>query len=209
MHIVYIHGNGATAQSFSYIRSKITGHQEILLEYDSRNGFYRNYEAMRARLENVDDIFFVAHSLGGIYALHLANDLASQVRGAVTLSTPYNGSEAAQLVKFILPFNQVLKDIQPTSRPIAEARNLKILHPWTNVVSLKGHSPFMASANDGVVTHKSMRQRDDMKIVEIDSNHYEILLSDKAVRIIQKAIDAVQKTSLPKRAFMEAGSALH
>jgi hypothetical protein len=54
-----------------------------------------------------------------------------------------------------------------------------------------------------------MRQRDDMKIVEIDSNHYEILLSDKAVRIIQKAIDAVQKTSLPKRAFMEAGSALH
>lgn len=191
MHIVYIHGNAATMDSFNFIRSQLPDSQDILLEYDSKKGFDSNYQEMLERLSGVDDIFFVAHSLGGIYALHLANDLPEQVLGAVTLSTPYGGSRAAQLVQYVLPFSQVLQDIQPHSAPIAKGHGFKILHPWTNIVSTGGNSSLMPTPNDGVVSQYSMRYRQDMALVDVPSNHYEVLLSHEAVAVIKKAIKGV------------------
>jgi pimeloyl-ACP methyl ester carboxylesterase len=193
MNIIYIHGNGASADSFNFIRSQLTEHNGILLEYDSTKGFYNNCKEMLETLEGVEDMFFVAHSLGGIYALHLANELPDRVLGAVTLSTPYGGSKEARLVKYVLPFNQVLRDIQPHSAPILEGNGFEILHPWTNIVSTKGHSSLMAAANDGVVTQDSMRYRDDIALVDVGSNHYEILLSHDAVAIIKEAIETLEK----------------
>lgn len=189
MNIVYIHGNGASASSFNYLRNQLLEYDSIVLEYESAHGFYHNLERMLDRLKDMRDIFFVAHSLGGIYALHLANTLADRVIGGVTMSTPYGGSEAAELVKYILPFNRVIQEIRPRSAPIKDANDLPVLHPWTNIVTLKGHSPFMAAANDGVVTRDSMRYRTDMRLVEVLSNHYEVVLSDEVVGIIQAAIE--------------------
>lgn len=192
MNIVYIHGNQASTASFNFIRMHLTGYNEFLLEYDSANGFYNNHQRMRDRLEGVDDIFFVAHSLGGIHALHLANDLPDKVLGGVTLSTPYGGSQAAEVVKYLLPFSQVVKDIQPRSAPIVEGNGFKVVHPWTNVVSTEGHSPFMLVANDGVVTQDSMRNREDITVVDVAINHFEIVLSHEAVTIIKKAIEEIE-----------------
>jgi esterase/lipase len=192
MNIVYIHGNQASAESFNFIRAQLTGHNDLPLAYDSENGFYKNHQSMLEQLEGVDDIFFIAHSLGGIHALHLANELSDQVLGGVTLSTPYGGSKAAEVVKYLLPFSQVLKDIQPLSAPIVEGNGFKMVHPWTNVVSTKGHSPFIMPANDGVVTQDSMRHREDMTMVDVASNHYEIILSHEAVMIIKNAIEEIE-----------------
>lgn len=122
MHLVYIHGHGHSGESFNFIRSEITSYSEIVLEDTSCNGFYNNYQAMLTKLDGVRDIFFVAHSLGGIYALHLANAIPHRVLGAVTMSTPYGDSEAAEFVKYILPFNQLIRDIQPMSAPILQAK---------------------------------------------------------------------------------------
>jgi pimeloyl-ACP methyl ester carboxylesterase len=192
MNIVYIHGNRQTADSFNFIRTQITGHQEVVLSYDSANGFYNNHEAMLKELDGVDDIFFVAHSLGGIHAMHLADELSDKVLGGVTLSTPYGGSEAAQVIKYLMPFNQVLKDIHPRSGPIMKASRFQIQHPWTNLVSTGGDSPLMLTANDGVVTHNSMRSRNDINLVEVDSNHFEIVLNPATVTIIKKAIADIE-----------------
>ena len=52
MNIVYIHGNGATGESFNFIRMQLTGHNEILLEYDSIKGFYNNYQKMLERAKS-------------------------------------------------------------------------------------------------------------------------------------------------------------
>jgi pimeloyl-ACP methyl ester carboxylesterase len=195
MNIVYIHGNGASADSFNYIRAQLSDYQSVVLDYDSGNGFYNNYQQMREQLQDVDDIFFVAHSLGGIYALHLANELRDKVLGAVTMSTPYGGSKAAQTVKFVLPFNRVLRDIQPHSPPIMEGKAIDIVHPWTNIVTLGGHSPFMLEANDGVVTHESMRHRQDMTLVDVNSNHFEVVLNDDVVAIIKKAVSKAERNA--------------
>jgi pimeloyl-ACP methyl ester carboxylesterase len=191
MNLVYIHGNHATADSFNFIRSKLTGHKDILLEYDSSDGFYANHAAMLEQLRGLDDVFFVAHSLGGIHALHLADELGSRAMGGVTMSTPYGGSEAAEVVACLLPFSQVLKDIRPRSAPIIAGRDIRLAVPWTNLVSTGGSSPFMLAANDGVVTLGSMRHRSDIRLIDIDCNHFEIVLNQQAVAVIEREIDAV------------------
>jgi pimeloyl-ACP methyl ester carboxylesterase len=198
MNIVYIHGNGASAASFNYIRTQLSEYPEILLEYQSADGFYENLERMREALDGIDDIFFVAHSLGGIYALHLAHALEDKVSGAVTLSTPYGGSEAAELVKYMLPFNRVIQEIRPRSAPIEEANKFDIKHPWTNIVTLDGHSPFMVAANDGVVTRDSMRHREDIRLIEVMSSHYEVVLHEETVAIIRSAIAQAGEQRLMK-----------
>jgi pimeloyl-ACP methyl ester carboxylesterase len=192
MTLVYIHGASATSESFNYIRSKLGG-QDMTVDYDSRNGFENNLLAIKEQIGNTRDVFFIAHSLGGIYSLHLANAIPKQVLGAVTLSTPYGGAEVAEFAKYFLPFSRLMRDIGPSSWAMKEARNIKIQHPWTNVVTVKGQSPFMAEANDGVVTISSMKHHEDMELVEVDYNHYEVVLSDQIVNIIQERTNKFKK----------------
>ena len=184
MNLVYIHGASATSESFNYIREKIGCGIDI--NYDSRNGFENNLSDMLVKLSDVEDIFFVAHSLGGVYALHLANAIPKQVFGAVTISTPYGGAEVAEFAKFFLPFSRLMRDIGPSSWVMRQADKIKIKHPWTNIVTVKGQSPFIAEPNDGVVTISSQQHHEDMELIKIDYNHYEVMLSDKVVKIIKE-----------------------
>jgi predicted alpha/beta hydrolase family esterase len=186
MNLVYIHGASATSESFNYIRSKIGN--GISVDYDSRNGFENNLEDIKKQIGRTKDIFFVAHSLGGIYSLHLANSIPKQVLGAVTLSTPYGGAECADVVKYFLPFSRLMRDIGPTSWAMKQANKIKIQHPWTNIVTVKGQSPFMHEHNDGVVTVASQRHHADMELIEVDYNHYEVVLSDVVIKIIKQKI---------------------
>jgi pimeloyl-ACP methyl ester carboxylesterase len=200
MNIVYVHGHAASMKCFTYIRKHIGHHKEILLEYNSNDEFASNYADMRERLQSVRDIFFVAHSIGGIYALHLANALQDNVLGAVTLSTPYGGSMEAGFMQFFSTFQPVLRDVHPYSKPISDGNNLPILHPWTAVVTTAGHYPFTFESNDGVVTLKSMRHRKDLRVIELPMNHHQVLRSELTAHIICEAIgrttpDFHEKTS--------------
>lgn len=191
MTLVYIHGASATGESFNYIRSKIKM-QDLVIEYDSRNGFENNLTEMKQKLGQLDRVFFVAHSLGGIYALHIANHMPERVLGAVTLSTPYGGAEVADVVKYFLPFSRLMRDIGPSSWAMKQADKIKIQHPWTNIVTVKGQSPFMAEPNDGVVTIASQRHHADMELIDVDYNHYEVVLNDTVVDLIKHRINRLK-----------------
>jgi pimeloyl-ACP methyl ester carboxylesterase len=191
MQLVYIHGASATSDSFNFIRSKIG--KGIDINYDSRNGFKNNLEEMIEQLKDVNDMAFIAHSLGGIYALHIANALPEQVVGAVTLSTPYGGAEVAEYAKYFLPFSRLMRDIGPNSWAFEQADKIKIQHPWTNVVTVKGQSPFMLAHNDGVVTIDSQKHHIDMELVEVDYNHYEVVLAEPVVKIIKERTKKFRK----------------
>jgi pimeloyl-ACP methyl ester carboxylesterase len=191
MTLVYIHGASASSDSFNYIRSKIG--KGIDINYDSRNGFKNNLAEIIEQLKDVKDMAFIAHSLGGIYALHVANAMPEQVVGAVTLSTPYGGAEVADYAKFFLPFSRLMRDIGPNSWAFEQADKIKIQHPWTNVVTVKGQSPFMLAHNDGVVTVNSQRHHVDMELVEVDYNHYEVVLAEPVVKIIKERVKKFKK----------------
>jgi pimeloyl-ACP methyl ester carboxylesterase len=192
MKIVYIHGASATSDSFNYIRQHLGMQDEYIIEYDSDNGFHNNLECMKHQLKDLKDIFFVCHSLGGIYALHLTEYLNERVVGACTISTPYGGAESADYTKYFLPFSRLLRDIGPRSDPIRVANNIKLSCPWTNIVTIRGSSPWIIHDNDGVVTVKSMKCRDDMDFVELDINHYEVVLSPDTVKIIKEKIKEIK-----------------
>ena len=191
MKIVYIHGANATSESFNYIKNKLGGGIDV--NYDSRNGFENNLKDMQASLDGQTDLVFVAHSLGGIYSLHLANSMPNAVKGAVTLSTPYGGAAVADYAKYFLPFSRLMRDIGPSSWAMKQADKIKIQHPWTNVVTVKGQSPFMHEPNDGVVTIASQKFHADMELVEVDFNHYEVVLSDLVVGLIQERVKKFKK----------------
>ena len=191
MQLVYIHGASATSESFNYIRSKLG--KGIDINYDSRNGFENNLNEMQVQLKGYSDLVFIAHSLGGIYSLHLANSLPDAVKGAVTLSTPYGGAEVAEVVKYFLPFSRLMRDIGPSSWAMKQADRIKIQHPWTNIVTVKGQSPFMHEPNDGVVTIASQKHHEDMELVEVDCNHYEVVLSDAVVKLVKERVNKFKK----------------
>jgi pimeloyl-ACP methyl ester carboxylesterase len=191
MNLVYIHGANATSESFNYIKSKLGKGMDI--EYDSRNGFENNLNMMQLQLEDVTDIAFIAHSLGGIYSLHLANAMPTAIKGAVTLSTPYGGAEVADYAQYFLPFSRLMRDIGPSSWVMKQASRIKIQHPWTNIVTVKGQSPFMHEPNDGVVTIASQKHHADMELVEVDCNHYEVVLSDIVVKLVKERVSKFKK----------------
>ena len=186
MNIVYIHGASASGDSFNYIRHHLNHPIETVIEYNSYNGFKSNLNKMRETLsKSTDSIFFVAHSLGGIYALHLAQHFFNRVAGAVTLSTPYGGCREAVLAQFFLPFNQLMRDIGPGSEPMSSVHKMAVPKNWTNIVTTSGSSPFIPSPNDGVVTIDSMKHLpDQMELVLSESTHYEVVLSPKTVNTI-------------------------
>ena len=191
MRLVYIHGANATSESFNYIKSKLG--DGVAINYDSRNGFENNLKDMQSILQDCKDIVFIAHSLGGVYSLHLANLLPTNVKGAVTLSTPYGGAEVADYAQYFLPFSRLMRDIGPSSWVMKQASRIKIQHPWTNIVTVKGQSPFMHEPNDGVVTIASQKHHEDMELVEVDYNHYEVVLSDVVVGLIKERTDKFKK----------------
>jgi hypothetical protein len=119
--------------------------------------------------------------------------MPKQVLGAVTLSTPYGGAEVADYAQYFLPFSRLMRDIGPSSWSMRQADRIKIQHPWTNIVTVKGQSPFMLASNDGVVTIASQKHHADMELVEVDYNHYEVVLSDIVVGLIQERIKKFKK----------------
>lgn len=192
MKLVYIHGANASHDSFNYIREHIGG-DDITVDYNSQDGFEHNLETIYRQIKTEKDIFFIAHSLGGIYSLYLSDLLSKQVKGAVTLSTPYGGSEIADYAKYFMPFNRLFKDVGAHSPVIKNSFGLKVKHPWCNVVTTKGNAPWIIKHNDGVVSVDSMKYRTDMDLVFVECNHYEVVLSTKVLDIIQTRIGISSK----------------
>lgn len=191
--IVYIHGASATQESFNYIRQFVRENVEepdVSLEYNSADGFQHNLNNMMGKLDEEERLFFVSHSLGGIYALHLANHYKEITVGGISLSTPYGGCKAADFAKYFIPFSKLMRDIGTMSKPMRDAKKLPKPPNWTQIVTSHGESPWIHEPNDGVVTIESMKFRNDFELIELPVNHYEVVLNPTAVNTI---IDKIKK----------------
>lgn len=181
--VVWIHGANQSSACWNYIREKCGFENEILIDYSSLDRFYANLENMKSKIGTKKPVFLVGHSLGGIYALHLLNHC--NIAGAVSVSTPFRGSSAADWAKYIVPQYQLFKDVGRRSKPIVEGHKTNITVPWTQIVSTTGTVPYLNGDNDGVCTVASMQYRDgDMKCVKVKATHYEVMVSDSVVDIV-------------------------
>lgn len=180
--LVIIHGATASPSSFNYLLSCTDFESVITINYSSENSFDHNLRSMRTRIPTKLPCFIVAHSLGGIYAVHLAR--THNILGAVTISTPYGGSEISTLMSWVMPKTQLYKDIHPYSAAILQSKKIPITVPWTQIVTTKGHNLWHTVPHDGVVTVNSMMCRTDMQHVHLHYNHYEIMQSPELVDIV-------------------------
>lgn len=186
--IVYIHGANQSSNCWNYIREKCDFQNEILINYSSYTPFYENLQNIVKKIN--EPVFLVGHSLGGIYALHLLEHC--DVVGVVSISTPFRGSSAADWAKYIVPQYQLFKDVGRRAKPVVQSHSIVINKPWTQIITVRGKVPYLNGENDGVVTVASMRHRQqDMNCVNLDCNHYDVLVSQNTVDIITKAYNSV------------------
>lgn len=190
MKLIYIHGATASQRSFGYLVEKLNYSNHEHFEYDSKNPFKKNLELMQERLDQIDQkVFIVAHSLGGIYTVHLTEKFSDKIVGVVSLATPFGGSDMALWAGMLNPTYRLFSDITPNSWPIKHSKKIKISLPWTQVVTTVGDVPWLLEQNDGVVTRSSMTSRKDVELIEIDRNHYEIVQSIRVYELIQDRIN--------------------
>lgn len=183
--LVYIHGANATRTSWNYIRSKVNAQNECVLEYSSYAKFSDNLQDMIREIHQFERVFFISHSLGGIYAYHLASKMPFRSVGGISVATPFGGVGSAYYLSMLFPFYQLYKDIKPNSQPITYIPTVKNVQRWTQVITTRGDNPMINGKNDGVVTIASQRQIQCEKIYMHES-HNEILQSENLAGLIIK-----------------------
>jgi hypothetical protein len=143
----------------------------------------KNLESMEAKL--TEPCFIVGHSMGGLYAWHLANRNPDLVLGGMSIGTPWGGSIQAGFWKMFnvnVPWLQMLTRHEPWT---AQTRLLETPVPWTNVVTTHGFDLFAVGKNDGVVTVESQRELGgEHKEITLDYGHNEVLQSTELASII-------------------------
>lgn len=189
MKLVFIHGAGATPDSFNYIEPKLNKKfKRSYIKYDCDKGFINNLNRMIISLSTQnEDIFLISHSLGGIYSILLNEHLGGLVKGGVSISTPFNGCESASFLNLIRPC-QLYKDIGIYSEPILTSKRVVLSVPWVQIVSTVGTTHWINQPNDGVVTYDSMTIRKDVKYIELKSSHHEIMLNPVVPDIVNKQL---------------------
>ena len=188
--VIWIHGANQSTNSFNYLREKCNFENEIFVKYDSSNKFYENLDLIYDQVSTTEQSFLIGHSMGGVYALHLLKKL--NVVGAVSISTPFNGSRTADWAKFVVPKYQLFRDVGRRSDPITSGHKIDIRCPWTQIVTTSGGVPYHEGPNDGVCTTASMEHRlSDMEIVRVPTTHFEVMVSTEVKEIIDETYEKV------------------
>jgi hypothetical protein len=182
MEIVLIHGANSSKVCWNWVGSQIKNH--VRLEWGMMTDPEENLAAMEALLPN--KCIVLGHSMGGLYAWHLANRNPEKVVAGVSVATPWGGSIQASLWKMFnvnIPWLKMLSRMDPGT---AQTRLLEVPVPWTNVVCTHGFDLFGVGANDGVVTVQSQRELfGPANEITLDYGHNTVLQSPELVEVIE------------------------
>lgn len=183
--ILYIHGAFATSSSFNRIRENLPDHEAILLEYNVGENIGNVIADCLAKIEEQDKpVSIVAHSLGGVLASHVA--LKSKlVDKVITMSTPFGGSKAADMMKWFNP-HPMFETICSSSSLLRNLHNSQAGCPTRSLVTTEGQNPMINEANDGVVSVKSQTAWLAPEYIKVPYNHFEVLLVDETITKIKE-----------------------
>lgn len=174
-HIVYIHGANATPKSFSYIKQNLPEHTASYLVYDASDNLIDTIKRASEVLDQPCHI--IAHSLGGVVGVAAAQYVGgNNVETITTISTPFGGSEAADRMRFVLPFNSFFRNIRTTNPIFRAVCSEGPPVPTMNIITTGGQSPFEPKPNDGVVTVESQLAFTGTHQISVPYTHFEVLM---------------------------------
>ncbi|MHA2055086.1 MAG: esterase/lipase family protein [Candidatus Hodarchaeales archaeon] len=185
---VWIHGAFASHTSFNYLKGQMTCHNDLMINYDWNKDLVQvakeieDYIKIRTDGEEID---LIGHSLGGVFAAILAHsDL--NVRSLITLSAPFGGIEVNMFIKWWFPF-VIFEQMANLREHHDQLLGKRIDVPHVCFVSTKdGANPiFLGRPNDGVVSIESQRAMEHANYIDVDVNHYEILMSEDVIDVMR------------------------
>lgn len=186
--IAYIHGLGSSGKSFNHIIKSLPHHNHALIEYDSTQSLMNSLKDVESQLLKLpNDTALVGHSLGGLIATILASTRL-ETSELVTISSPLAGSKIASILRWIPGYPSVIADITPNSLYISYIRQLELDVPTISLYSTEGHLIPTAAASDGVVSVESQKALRFGYKHEIRANHFEVLMHEKTVSLINNHI---------------------
>ena len=176
---------GITAEHWNYASTR-----------SSLKGHVASFHAMMNALDGVEEVSFVAHSLGGLLLRQaLADDTQPwrkrmRVRGMVMIGTPNQGAALADRFKdnrwFQIGLEQAGQDL--TSGYAATVPKPSV--PYFLVAGrLKGEgNPLIPGADDGMVAVDEARLSTGDKMLVIDGNHAAITADEKVIEFVRSSL---------------------
>jgi len=191
--IVWVHGLNSSHRSFSYLVNQVDDHNTVLVNYDSHQPLKKSIGQVIKQLPSIDDeIVIIGHSLGGVIAT-LVSDIDPRISSLVTISSPLAGSKAANIVRWLPGHPSVMSDITPSSEFIRFIGEYKGDFPALSIISTGGHLKTTPEPNDSVVTLASQRALRFGKKAEVKASHFEVLMHEKTVDLINSHVFGDQK----------------
>lgn len=185
--IIYIHGAFSTKQSFNWIVEKLPEHQAHFIEYDARDSVKSVAKRVNKLVDELGGANIVAHSLGGLVALLAAID-NPQIGSVLTISAPLGGSDVAGTLAWLSP-HELYQSLNKMGPVIRKIHSSNISFPLCSIITTSGGSPMISGANDGVVSVQSQKALTGTRQIEVDLNHFEVLMNDNVVTLIREFLD--------------------
>ena len=182
--ILYIHGAFSSSNAFNRIREKLPEHEAIFVEYTVEQNLRQVIDDCVKRLKvNGQHVSIVAHSLGGVLGSIIAqkSDMVDQV---VTMSTPFGGNKAADILKWFNP-HPMFETISASSPLMRQLHSEPAGAPTLSIITTSGHNPMMKEENDGVVSIDSQTAWWCPEYVQVPYSHIDILMADEPISIIK------------------------
>lgn len=180
MNIALIHGANASNNSWNWVRSQVN--DCCLLDWSINDSFEHSLDQMAKQL--IYPSILVSHSMGGIYAWHLAQRFPNRVAAAISVATPWGGIGSIDLWQLFLTTPSWMRTVSRYSNWTTAARQQPTPVLWTNVICCRGFD-FIGVENDGVVSVKSQKElAGPSKEVELNYSHNEVLQTAELVDVI-------------------------
>lgn len=186
--VAYIHGLNSSFRSFAYLTQNLPDHNIVKVDYNSHQPLPESIAQVSRQLPKSGELILVGHSLGGLISTLLVSSDPARFISLVTISSPLGGSKAARYMQYMPGHPPVLEHIVPTSVFIRQLAGFQTEIPTLSVISTGGHLPTTNEPNDSVVTVVSQKALLFGKKIEVNANHFEVLMHEKTLAAISKHV---------------------
>lgn len=184
MEILYVHGAGASAQSFHWLREQVPMSPKFFT-YPVDDPIAWSIRRLEKRIDIGKPLILLGHSLGGVMATACAN--LPNVQKLITINAPFGGVRFAALLSMFTS-EQLIRDLNYHSPLLTMVRSVSIAKPHLAIVGTSG-LPFFAEDNDGALTVASQTAMPNVTYKLLPLNHFEVLLSTEVANLIKTFIN--------------------